>query len=511
VRRVDTSALVVNRPLIPGSTSGGAFNVRDFIPQSSPGIPAELDFNVTLRAVNGGRNSQSLQTVNFEVFGFGLDFGSDFGGQDTGGANLGVVLNQSAPPFAPEPVPGVNTLRTQTYAFSGTPTTTETLTVFFTFYGGPDGLYNTNFNITGSTPEALAFDLVDELETRLPVAVRDNLDIQRVGASVTVSSYFGGFQGSVVNSVGQAVTNLEQAPRGSVTGRQQQAFIDFWRTEFNAQIGAGTDVLAPENAASYTSSTSLQLIVRGLTHAARLALAVVPGGPLVRERQFGFVFQSPLPSPTRLNVLDVLAQALNTVGDFRNYVSSGLGQNTASPTNDNGNNIAMARTGVTLLVNEGYSIDVYGPTGASQVSNSGTGFACLPKQVTGPIFGPSLSQVISVSVFRPFAGGVNFAAGQQFILNLDGTEIIYTATAPDVTLEGAASRYRDPVLEYWLANLPGGYTGRLAQWPNRETGPRSDGRAFFYSELYITRTSTNTPFTYNVSAGNGIRAVVTRT
>lgn len=511
VRRVDTNAIVLTRQLIPAQSTGGVLNLIGYIPQSPLGTPAELDYNITFRAVSGGVNSQVLQTQNFEVFGFGIDFGGDFGGQDTGGPNLGVVLRQGAAPFVPELVPGSTSLRTIRYNFTGTPTGTETVDVIFSFFGALGGTYNAVLqNISGSTPTAIATAFVNALETLidgpgLSTSVKPFLTIERTEASVLISSYTGGFQGSVRNDIGNVFTNLEQAPKGTTTDRPQQAFLDFWTSVFDSATGQNTDVLAPESGASYNNSSNPQVIVTGLTHAARVALSVIDNGSPVQSRQFGFPFQSTLPSPTRLNQLDELRRVMETLGDFNEYVTVGLGINTSAPAADNGNNIAMTRTGIVVSPREGYQVDTFGPNGVQLVNNSNTGFDLVMKQVAGPLIGSALSQVIAVGAFRNV---VNFAAGQQFILNLGGTEVVYTASGADVTAEGSSSEYRDPVMEFWAANLPSGYTSTFAR--SQRASPRSsDGRTTFISAMYITRTSTNVPFTYNVNASLGLRATVT--
>lgn len=115
IRRVDTSVAVLDFDNI----FSDQFITTNFIPQTLPGIPDELDFTVEIsNKTTGGFESQINTTVPFEVFGFGLDFGGDFGG-DAAIGDAGIVLSQGAPPFTPEPIPGSGVDRIWTVDFLG--------------------------------------------------------------------------------------------------------------------------------------------------------------------------------------------------------------------------------------------------------------------------------------------------------------------------------------------------------------------------------------------------------
>ena len=108
VRRVDTDAIVLSA----AAAVTGTFDAANFLEVTVPGeildqggtlgaggTIAELDFYIELAsAISQGFVSQQWRSTDFEVFGFGLDFGTNFGGQDTGGPNLGVIQNQGAAP-----------------------------------------------------------------------------------------------------------------------------------------------------------------------------------------------------------------------------------------------------------------------------------------------------------------------------------------------------------------------------------------------------------------------------
>ena len=115
VRRVDTDAIVLQA--LDAVT--GTFDASDFLIVTVPGevldqggtlgaggTIAELDHYIEVQAaITGGLFSQQWVSTDFEVFGFGLNFGNDFGGQDTGGLIEGTVLDQGAAPLVIVPTP----------------------------------------------------------------------------------------------------------------------------------------------------------------------------------------------------------------------------------------------------------------------------------------------------------------------------------------------------------------------------------------------------------------------
>lgn len=511
VRRVDTNAIVATRANVPAAATG--INVNGFIPQSSPGVPDELDYTLTLKSSKAGQSSQVYSVHAFEVFGFGIDFGGDFGGQDAGGPNYGVWRSQGAPPHTPEPVPGINTQKMLVYEFSGTSAATESVAVYFSIFGGAIGSYSNNFIASGSSPEELAQSVASNftsiLSTGAPATdIFPYVEIVRAGSTVTVSSFYFSFSGFAWNIVGQTFSRLVQSSKSaSGSNIQQRSFVDFWDAALDQSIGEITDVLAPNTGIEYRKSTFFTLYVRGLTYEAQLALAAAQsGGPLVR-RQFGWSFSADSFSDQRMSAMNNLADEMRADMVFSKFVSSSSGMNTEQAGAGDGNNIAMTREAVSLMAADGYIVETTGPRGTQQNQPSETGHTCLAKQITGAFIGDALSQVVVVGCTKS-PGGENFTVGQQFILTLNGTEVIYTATSGDVALEGASSTYRDPVLEHWAANLPSGFSASLERYPARDV-TRSDGRTFFYSGLYIKRTAVNTPFTYSVTASHGSRLTVT--
>lgn len=510
VRRVDNNAVVATRANVPASATG--INIDGYIPQTTPGVPDELDYTLTLKSSKAGQSSQVYSVHAFEVFGFGIDFGGDFGGQDTGGQNYGVWRSQGAAPYAPEPVPGINTQRSVTFSFSGTSATTETLDAYLMLSGGEIGSAYVSVTISGSTPLALATDLSDELDSALSAggfatSVYPYVEIIRADSSVTVSSYYFSLSAFAGNRVGMTASVLAQQAKASTgTNIKQRAFVDFWDAQYSQSAQQVVDVLAPDTDANYTLDAWITARVIGLTHEARLALSSAQDGRPVASRDFSFSFRGS--SSYRGTAIASLVAAMQADAEFSQFSQSAHGMNTEPAGNDNGNNVAMTRTAVTLLAADSYRLDFSGPNGTQSTPAVANGHWPLIKQIVGADVRQSLAQVIKVSASKANPSGENFTVGQQFILTLNGTDVIYTATSGDVSLEGASSTYRDPVLEYWAANLPSGFSGSLERYPSRDV-TRSDGRTFFYSGLYIKRTAVNTPFTYSVTASHGSRLTVT--
>lgn len=505
VRRIDTDAVVLQRAGIPAPEPEGAFNAQSFIPQTAPGVPDEKDFRVELFAADAGRESQRWASVNFEVFGFGLDFGADFGGRDTGGANVGVVLDHGDPPVVAEPVPGVDVLREWRVTFGGAPAADDQWAVQLGFFGPGSAVFNKTFQVitgAGETPDDLARELFDAIAAETDPNLVDNTELSIVGSTVVVSSFFGAFFGSVASVGGVVGARLLQEAQAASAARRQEAFVDFFDSEVDPFTGASRDVLAPSGGAEYAESSRLTLTVSGLTHAARVALNPRQDGTPIASRGFGpYSFRSTnAPHGSVKALVDLVDRLESSVGPILSLLDAAVGQNTNSPTAE-ANNVAMQRTALTVLTSQDYEIRTTGPDGASAADNSDTGHAVLAKQIRGAVVGSALSQIASVTFAR---GADGLVAGQAFTLEIDGAPISYTVAAGDVTLEGASGLYLDPVYEHFAANLPAGYSGELIRLNRNEA--RSDGREFFFAALYVTRDATNTVFDFFGYGGYGGRA-----
>ncbi len=77
LRRVDTDAVLDTKTDNTGTTD--QFSIA--LPQTNPGVADETDLYIRFWQRDGAKTSQVWQTKNFEIVGFGLEFGSAFGGQ----------------------------------------------------------------------------------------------------------------------------------------------------------------------------------------------------------------------------------------------------------------------------------------------------------------------------------------------------------------------------------------------------------------------------------------------
>jgi hypothetical protein len=263
VRRVDTSATVVDRLNI----FSDQFIVTDFIPQSSPGIPDELDFTVEItNRTTAGAEGQVATTREFEVFGFGINFGGDFGG-DPALPNNGIVLPQGAPPFTPDPVPGSGDDRIWTLDFLGSFDAGEDRRLLFNFF---DGLTqeSINFNIFLASLGVTTLTEIAEgvrafLETNL---VDRPFTITREGTTVTVTTRFGDMslrqqpKSNIVPlnfMLGIGFRQEASPPRAAV---RQKLFVDWFR-----QVSAIESELSDTNEPAFllTSPTSINILAFG--------------------------------------------------------------------------------------------------------------------------------------------------------------------------------------------------------------------------------------------------------
>ena len=273
VRRVDTSATVVDRLNI----FSDQFVTTDFIPQSSPGIPDELDFTAEItNRTTAGNEGQVAISREFEVFGFGINFGGDFGGE---APNNGIVLAQGAPPFTPDPVPGSGDDRAWTIDFLGTFDALDDRRLLFTFF---DGLTQEtiNFNLFLAAISPTPTSLVDYAEG-VRAAIETNLvdrpfTITREGTQVRITTRFGDLnlrqqpKSNIVplNFMHRIGFRQEAAPPAAAV--RQKVYIDWFRSDSVAPGTSGLtvpDVLSATNEIffTFTSPTAHNLLTFGGT------------------------------------------------------------------------------------------------------------------------------------------------------------------------------------------------------------------------------------------------------
>ncbi len=261
VRRVDTSAIVVDRINI----FSDQFITTDFIPQSSPGIPDELDFTIEItNRTTANAEGQVATTREFEVFGFGLNFGGDFGG-DLNLPNTGIVLPQGAPPFTPDPVPGSGDERAWTVDLFGTMGVGENRRFLFDMF---DGILFESFGADFRLPQTSFPTLEDgaeEIRQRLETAsIGRPFTITRDGTQVRITTRFGDFNlrqqppANIVPLNGMFSFGFRQKASPPRAAIRQKLFVDWFRLvsaieselsdtnepAFLQNVGASVNILA---------------------------------------------------------------------------------------------------------------------------------------------------------------------------------------------------------------------------------------------------------------------------
>jgi len=400
VRRVDTSATVVDRANI----FSDQFIVTDFIPQTSPGIPDELDFTIEIsNRTTAGNEGQVATTREFEVFGFGLNFGGDFGG-DLNLPNNGVVLPQGAPPFVPDPVPGSGDDRAWTIDFLGTFAALDDRRLLFTFF---DALTQEtiNFNLFLAAISPTPTSLIDYAEG-VRAAIETNLvdrpfTITREGAQVIITTRFGDVtlrqqpKSSTVplNFMLQIGFRQEAAPPRAAV--RQRVYIDWFRSDSVAPGTSGLlvpDVLSETNEPAFlqtspTAQNRLQFGGSALTFEQEQELGVTGFSG-------SFSVDQPGTSDDRTQFHQEFYDLIRTssAADFLENVQGPL---VLIP----GFDFPMARSSIALEVRDNFAIRI------TKVFNSGSGGIAFDAGGSGPGFGiPGLLKFIVQEGSPPVAG-----------------------------------------------------------------------------------------------------------
>ena len=299
IKRVDTSAVVASADF----ALLGEFNRGGFIPNTTPGIPDELDFFVEIKAtIRFGPSSQLWVTQNFEVFGFGIDFGGDFGGQaEAADTNFGLVGNQGAAPIVPEVVSGTGIPRAWTIDFLGPLATpmgqVEGRELIFTMQSTVDGQsFGANIFLADDQPgqdtlEGMAEVVRGALEAGAGTAVGGPFTFTRTGTQVQMETNFGdlNFRQRKGGSIGVPLNRLPgifitQAAAPPETPIQQIVHVDFFKADGLAPT-INPDILSPANApefaiggGSFNQQTRMELIVRALTFDQQQGVVGLIGG-----------------------------------------------------------------------------------------------------------------------------------------------------------------------------------------------------------------------------------------
>lgn len=311
VKRVDTDGVVLEA--LDAVT--GTFDASDFLVVTvegevldqggtlgAGGTIAELDHYIEVEAaINGGLKSQQWESTQFEVFGFGLNFGFDFGGQDTGGPNLGTVLDQGAAPQVIVPTPPSEIAdRLYQIIVAGAAPLTDASSETFIRISGFDATQQTSYvfqdtmehDVEAQTLEDMAIFIENMAVTGYAFNDRP-FTVTRVGTTIEIR----GTQGSNVKFETRAQQfnttvairslnppgNVEEA-LGSQTGVRGAYFDDWHRTILDPVSGLTAEALAPTTSSNYSNATpsainNTLLTFFALTREAEALLNEIPWTP----------------------------------------------------------------------------------------------------------------------------------------------------------------------------------------------------------------------------------------
>jgi hypothetical protein len=481
IRRVDTTAIVIDQVNI----FSDEFVVTDFIPQASPGIPDELDFFAVIsNRTTSGIESQASQTVDFEVFGFGLDFGGDFGG-DANQANTGVVLAQGAPPFVPEPIPGSGLDREWSIDIVGIFNAADERRLLFTVF---DSLafefVNFEIDLDGGIQTTLT-EFAQKLEADLLTFLVDRpFTITRIGTQVRISTRFGDVsfrQDSIGLSPGglQPSINLKQDAAASSAPIAQTVYIDFFENiDDPVSPGNTIDILSPTNDPAFLNAGFDQILfnIVPLTFETEQAL----GGPSDQVNIFA----------TRAAILDTYSETFQEFYDALQVHPLSAFFTVSGPLAlVTGLTFPMNRAAIVLTANDNFRI---GPQFFETQATGGPAFPpfkLLVKEGTPPVRGDlaGLAQVILTGA-SGLAGSFN-VTGLIWSVTLDGTVFAETVLTPGGSAEVVDAQ------NALLTAIDG--TGNFDAVLNQESS--------FSFSYFIQRSVTNTAFEAFSDAGFGLR------
>lgn len=306
VRRADNDDIVA----FVDSAIAGQFNGSNYLVVTTPGeildqggslgaggSIAELDHYIEAASVRSGKVSQEWVSNDFEVFGFGLDFGGNFGGQETGGANTGVVLDQGDAPFVVSPTPP-SEIANRLYQIKVFNDLLSTEDVFVRI-SGFDATNQSSFVFQDTMDGSVITTAVDQAKFIRDLAVNGfafasrPFTVVRTGTTIDIR----GTEGSNVrfearSSIsGSSATvrslnppgNVEEA-LGAQVGVRGAYFLDWFQQIVDPVTGATSEELAPPSSANYANQAPSPLNVvqsqfNALTRSGEALVADIPFVP----------------------------------------------------------------------------------------------------------------------------------------------------------------------------------------------------------------------------------------
>lgn len=496
IRRVDTDAIVVTRASIPVTPTGGVLNgIQGFV------LPGVKRYKLEMFSGRAGNNSlQTYVSSEFDVTGYGLDFGTYYGGL----VNPGTFAVKGSPPPVIEPIPGLDTESRVTIEFSGVVAAGElwSVTVSFTTIDEISTIRNYNLSATGKTTVR---DYASQLAS-LIIADFDSISVVQNNDTITLSSYFGRIGFQYTNNVGRWSTTVTQNPINNQTGISQIVKVDFYALgELSAgvrpvllapNIGDGQpDTVYAASRSRTLRSLTLDLPV-GWSSSERniglnLSFRTLPGQGFNRSVTFSQWRGESVGFPN--SIIELIPEAVDILG---------------SVPGDTGFFIEMQRN-VTM------SIDPIWEFNFSELTVAGLPYAIYISEArAATVHAPSgLPQINSVTYF--LEGSLN--SNQIFRISIDGNSFIADSSA--ITADMSDTPYRDRIMISLKQkiNLNPNYIASYRTAPRPEgAAPRPSGiqdgvpanqRIF---ALEIRRSIVNQPMDLRVDASFGSFINVTR-
>lgn len=512
VRRTDTSAVVA---LLDGITAGpgGAAqaNITGYIPSSvvSDNItPDTLGYSLEIVGSRAGvGESIDTWTRDFTAFGFGIDFGNDFGG-----IKLGPIAKQGDPPIIPTPIPG-REANTVSFTFEGVPGTSDVfdVTVRYAPYTDAAGAVDATVQVSSSGASTLS-DLASELFSLLSGITDPNdywqndVSISILNNTVTISSFFGYLNASLVtNGFVGGTAELYDARIASTASTPELVVLDLYEREEDDRL-----VFAPDSGDEYDDVPGFT--VPDFAYRVDIERAKELYGDDWRTRWnqnlqqfFTTVSIQGAGNGTRgfwvtLAILDQWDTTAESVGWSIGAGSGAVDQNGATRSRQAQVTLKIGESSLnTFAWDDGWTGPPNGYRLIAQTTRAGSrAYPAGRPQWTEATFSGDRADLVAGMVFEILVTPLDE------LDNVVGPEVLlagYTVQASDLTDD---PYYLDPIYEGLQADVSAPYTSELTTQSRPESSPHTDGRSrAVYSLIVKGDFATNTTFPYAMRARAG--------
>lgn len=429
---------------VPVSPTGGAYTAAGYCDDTVTDT-----YRIEVSGVNAAGESQ-VWGVTFTVYGYGYDYGNNYGGD-----NDGVIVPRGDPPAVVDPIPGVSTEYVARLTLAGTFDNDDDLIVSVSFFDFAENAFQVeNYTIIGTSlsNQSLA-GYIAELATQIRADYDPlKVNVTQSGNVLTLSSFFGSLSLDVSNNTTVASTSELQPASGVTSGRAARYHLDVFQLD-----NQGFEVLSPSFSEEFNTSASAQIRPRlfGLTYEARNAVAangqqvnlVYRGfessggvGAVPYSRALLGTFNDPLdiePLQAELAQLFGVDPRPDAPGGKYSGFASGVSAGTISPVPLGGYQAQRAGVIVTMALNYGFECGLFHETTPPNTPY-GPAYRILTREAVPPIEGypDGATNIYRIGFTRRFDNNGNplqsLVAGQVFYVEINGTRFSYTVQASDV-------------------------------------------------------------------------------